>query len=142
MEQDTYLNPTQEAGKDFYMRQIQGNVFMLNLLKFREIADYSDSPEIAPSIEITGKEAYQLYINHTLPFLKEAGSHVIFYGKGGKYLIGPESENWDAILLVKHESTAKFIAFAANEDYLKGAGHRNAALKDSSLLPIEEEPFL
>jgi len=134
-----YLNPTQEAGKAFYKRQIKGSEVMLNLLKFKEIADYSDTPERAPATEITGAAAYQLYINHTLPFLKEAGSEVIFYGKGGHFLIGPESENWDTVILVKHKSAAKFLEFAANKEYLKGAGHRNAGLADSRLLPIEEE---
>ena len=40
---EKYLMPTQEAGRKFVMRQIEGNVIMLNLLRFRDIADYSDS---------------------------------------------------------------------------------------------------
>lgn len=134
----TYIEASQEAGKAFFMRQIAGDVVMLNLLKFKDIADYTGAEDIAPKEEISGKDAYQLYINHSLPFLKEAGSEVLFYGKGAAFLIGPEAENWDAVLLVKHSSTEKFIAFAQNQAYLKGAGHRTAALEDSRLLPIEE----
>ena len=37
--------------------------------------------------EISGKEAYQLYIDHTIPFIKEAGARVTFMGKGGAFLI-------------------------------------------------------
>ncbi len=132
-----YLHATQEAGKAFYMRQIKGEVVMLNLLKFRAIADYSASPELAQETEITGEEAYKLYIKYTLPLLEKAGSEVIFNGKGGSFLIGPEGENWDLVLLVKHESVAKFMAFANDEEYLKTAGHRTAALEDSRLLPIK-----
>jgi len=55
------------------------------------------------------------------------------------FLIGPEHEAWDAILLVEHESVEKFIAFSQNKDYLKNAGHRTAALEDSRLLPITEK---
>lgn len=42
-----YLMPTQEAGREFIMKQIQGSVVMLNLLRFREIevADYSETPD-------------------------------------------------------------------------------------------------
>lgn len=133
----THLQVTQAAGKAFFMRQIQGEIVMLNLLKFSLIADYTNSPELAPDAEISGFEAYKLYMKYTLPLLEQAGSEVIFQGKGGHFLIGPEAENWDLVLLVKHESVEKFMAFANDELYLKTAGHRTAALEDSRLLPIE-----
>ena len=59
-------------------------------------------------------------------------------GKGGKYLIGPQDEDWDVILLVKQSSVNTFMEFARNEKYLTGMGHRTAALQDSRLLPLEE----
>ena len=133
-----YLEATQEAGKAFYQRQIAGPVVMLNLLKFREIADYSNFPNLNPGNTISGQEAYQLYIKHTLPFLHKIGSTILFSGKGGPFLIGPETERWDSVILVRHPSAQQFLEFARNEDYLKGTGHRIAALEDSRLLPIEE----
>ncbi len=138
----TYLDATQEAGIAFYQKHNQGSVVMLNLLKYKEIADYSNLQDIAPATTISGAEAYQLYIDHTLPFLKEAGSEVIFWGKAGAFLIGPQDEYWDAAMLVKHKSADKFIAFAQNQDYLKIAGHRTAALTDSRLLPITQQSEL
>ena len=138
MKNKTYLHPTQEAGKAFFSKKSEGSVVMLNLLKFNEFADYSKSPELAPDNKISGKAAYQLYIQHTLPFLKAAGSEVIYQGKSDSFLIGPEDEKWDVVLLVKHKSAAKFMEFATNEGYLAGAGHRTAALADSRLLPIEK----
>ena len=75
----------------------------------------------------------------TLPELEKAGSKLLFYGESNSYLIGPTDEQWDMVLLVEHESVAKFMEFAKNEDYLKGAGHRAAALEDSRLLPITEK---
>ena len=68
-----YLDVTQESGRAFVMRQMQGNVFMLNLLRFREIADYSATPELAPDKPISGAAAFQRYIDHTLPYLHETG---------------------------------------------------------------------
>lgn len=84
-----YLEPTQESGRAFIMRQLTGNVVMLNLLRFRETADYSATPELAPEQPISGAEAFQLYIDHTLPLLRESGGELIFLGAGGPYLIGP-----------------------------------------------------
>jgi len=111
---------------------------MLNLLRFKDVADYSGMEQLAPEEAISGKEAYQLYMQHTQPHIKKAGSRVLFYGKAQDYLIGPEEEKWDAVLLVEHESAAKFIAFAQDEAYLRTAGHRKAALEDSRLLPISQ----
>jgi len=134
----TYLYPTQEAGRDFIMRKLEGAVVMLNLLRFREVADYSASPELKPEKPISGKEAYQRYIDHTLPFLEESGGEIRLMGEGGNYLIGPDDERWDAVLLVKQKSVESFLAFEENQEYLKGIGHRTAALEDSRLLPIVE----
>lgn len=128
--------PTQEAGRKLVMRQIQGPVVMLNLLRFRETADYSGSPELKPNKPISGKEAYQLYIEHTRPFLARSGGEILLMGEGGEFLIGPANETWDAVLLVKQKSVDSFIAFESDREYMKGIGHRTAALADSRLLPI------
>ena len=138
-ETKTYLDPTQESGRAFFMRGITGSVVMLNLLRFRETADYSASPELALPEPITGVVAYKLYMEHTLPFLKESGGEVIFYGEGGNFVIGPPNERWDAVMLVRQRSVNDFMAFASNPDYLPGMGHRTAALEDSRLLPIIEK---
>jgi uncharacterized protein (DUF1330 family) len=133
---ETYLMPTQESGKKFVMRGIVGNVYMLNLIKFREIADYSDSPELEPETPISGKAAYDKYVIHTLPFLKKSGGDITFMGEGGKFLIGPQDERWDAVLLIKQKSAESFLAFENDTEYLKGIGHRTAAVEDSRLLPV------
>jgi uncharacterized protein (DUF1330 family) len=132
----SYLEPTQEAGRDFVMRRIEGEIVMLNLLRFRETADYSANPELAPETPISGAEAYDRYIAHTLPHLEASGGEVLFLGVGGRFLIGPPGEAWDRVMLVRQKSVAAFMAFAANEPYLAGMGHRTAALADSRLLPM------
>lgn len=131
-----YLDAALEAGKRFFRDfHGKGKIVMLNLLKFKIIADYTNLEKVKPSGEISGKEAYQLYRDNTLPELRKAGSRMLYYGTASEFLIGPELEKWDAILLVGHESVSKFMEFASSEDYLKNAGHRSAALEDSRLLP-------
>ncbi len=114
---------------------------MLNLLRFREIADYSATPELAPEVAISGEKAYQLYIEHTKPHLLQSGGEIVFMGSGGNFLIGPPNERWDAVLLIRQKSVESFMAFARNEQYLSGIGHRTAALEDSRLLPLMEENY-
>lgn len=134
----TYLEPTQEAGRALFMRQLQGSIVMLNLLRFRDIADYSASPELAPSAPISGAEAFQRYIDHTLPYLRETGGDLVFLGSGGPFLIGPDAERWDMAMLVRQASVESFMAFSNHGPYLAGLGHRTAAIEDSRLLPLTE----
>lgn len=134
-----HIDASPEAGKAFYQNfHDKGKVVMLNLLKFRAIADYTNVEELKPTKEISGEEAYQLYMENTLPELEKAGSRIVYFGKSRNFLIGPDSEKWDAVLLVEHESVLKFMEFAQNPTYLKKAGHRTAALEDSRLLPTHE----
>ena len=139
MTTQTYLDPTQESGRALFARGIPGPVVMLNLLRFRPVADYSANPELAPASPISGEAAYRLYMAHTLPYLHASGGELLFYGKGGSFLIGPSDERWDATMLIRQSSVASFFAFASNEGYLSGMGHRVAALEDSRLLPLVEE---
>ena len=133
-----YIEATQEAGIALFSLKITGEVVMLNLLRFRKVADYTKSPDLSPAEPISGREAYQKYIDHTLPFLKESGGSIAFIGEGGKYLIGPQDEQWDMAILIRQKSVSDFVAFASNQEYLAGIGHRTAALEDSRLLPLVE----
>ena len=137
-ESASYLEPTAEAGKLLMTRASSGSIVMLNLLRFRATADYSATPALAPPAPISGREAYRLYVGHTLPSLVRAGGELIFLGEGGPMLIGPSAERWDVAMLVRHRSVEAFLAFASDEEYLAGAGHRSAALEDSRLLPLSE----
>ncbi len=133
-----YIEPTQESGRAFVMRGLQGNVVMLNLLRFREVADYTSTPELTPDTPISGAAAFQRYIDHTLPYLRESGGDVLFIGDGGPFLIGPPKERWDMAMLVRQNSVESFLAFASHKAYLTGIGHRTAAIEDSRLLPLSE----
>jgi hypothetical protein len=74
----SYLEPTQESGRQFFAQGITGPVVMLNLLRFRATADYSATPDLAPPSPITGEEAYRLYMEHTLPHLEKSGGNLLF----------------------------------------------------------------
>jgi hypothetical protein len=136
MRESRYLAPTQESGRSFMMREIAGEFVALNLLRLRAIADYSAAPELAPSSPMTGAEAFRLYIDHTLPYLRESGGDLLFLGEGGAFLIGPQDERWDMAMLVRQQSVTTFLSFASHRAYLAGIGHRTAAVEDSRLLPL------
>jgi hypothetical protein len=103
-----HLEPSDASARRLFERGIEGPVTMLNLLRFREQADYAEFPQLAPPSPICGRDAYDRYVRHTIPFL----------------------------MLITQSSVADFFGFASNADYMAGVGHRTAALEDSRLLPV------
>lgn len=97
-----YLEPTQSAGRALWQRGIVGPVVMLNLLRFRAVADYSHAPELAPSSPISGAEAFDRYITLTLPFLQASGGE-----------------------LVRQSGIEMFMRFATDPGYTPGLPHRS-----------------
>ena len=134
---DAYIFPTQEDGICLFKRHLQGEVVMLNLLRLKQVADYSDCPDLAPATPITGREAFQRYIDHTRPFLQQTGGDILLLANAGDFFIGPSDEYWDIVMLVKQTSIDSFMSFAQNPECMKGNGHRIAAIQDSRLLPMQ-----
>jgi hypothetical protein len=135
-----YLDPTDDSVIRLLELRIAGPVTMLNLLRFRQWADYAPFPEAAPAEPISGREAYDRYLDHTMPFLTASGGSVAFIADGGPSLVGPSEERWDLVMAVRQASVQSFLEFAANQDYMAGVCHRTAALADSRLYPLVERP--
>jgi hypothetical protein len=131
-----HLEPTDLSARRLFERGIEGPVTMLNLLRLRDEADYSAFPDLAPPSPISGRAAYDRYVRHTIPFLTASGGSLEFFGIGGQYFVGPDDERWDLVMLITQSSVSDFFAFASDEDYMAGVGHRTAALEDSRLLPV------
>ena len=91
---EPYFEPTQESGAALFRRDLDGPIVMLNLLRFREQADYSATPDLAPPSPISGAEAYRRYVEFTKPFLHDSGGEVLFEGDGGHFFIGPPGAPW------------------------------------------------
>ena len=99
---------------------------MLNFLRFREVADYSANPEIAPPEPISGREAYQKYIDLTLPFLTATGGEIMLLGDGGKYLIGPQTARWDLVMLIR-QNRGRFPVVLVERSLPSRAGASNGS---------------
>lgn len=129
----TYLQPTITQGNEFFTKlKGKGSFVMLNLIRFNDKALYTEEKEI----EKTGKEAYDLYLNKISSGLVAIGSEILFKGKPNRFLIGPIDEQWDFLVLVKHQSVACFLAFSQSKVYLENIKHQTASIKDFRLLPM------
>ena len=134
-----YLEVSPQQGAAFFGTPDEGPVVMLNLLRFRERADYSHAPDLEPVGGCTGREAYERYMREMLPLLEASGGAVLFSGTGAPFLIGPTDEVWDHVLLVRQASKAAFLAFASDPESQRITAHRTAAISDSRLLPIRAD---
>lgn len=110
-------------------------VIMLNLVRFREVADYSAHPDHAPETPISGAEAYQRYSAGVQAALEEIGGSLEHFRLCAPTFIGPEDEQWDAMLTVRYPSPAAFRTMITNPVYLESAVHRSAAVVDARLIP-------
>jgi hypothetical protein len=133
-----YLYPDYEAGKYLFSKNIEGAIVNLNLIRLKEYADYAAYPHLQPASKISGREAFEKYIEAAKPFLEASCGEILFIGKGDRFLIGPDQEHWDICMLVRQNSVRDFFEFEQNEAYLRIAGHRMAAIEDARLLPLEE----
>lgn len=131
-----HVAPTEAQATALMRRGVTGPIVMLNLLRFRDQADYRAAPQLAPEKPISGEAAFDHYFAHTLPHLEASGGRVLFMGDAGAFFIGPTDEHWHRVMLIQQVSVAAFLAWAGHEAYLDGIGHRSAALEDSRLLPI------
>lgn len=134
----TYLTPAQDNLGLFMQRGIAGPMTMLNLVRFREHADYAHAPEAAPDQTISGRSAFREYIEAIRQPLAQVGGEVAMTGQAGNFLIGPLDEQWDGLVIIRFPGVAAFVSFTSSADYAKASVHRTAAVEDSRLLPLEE----
>lgn len=57
MEVQNKLSPSEEQIMGFFEPGVEGPIFMVNLLKFKEKAEYADGRKT----DLTGAEAYRIY---------------------------------------------------------------------------------
>ncbi|MCW2968077.1 MAG: hypothetical protein JWM71_1849 [Solirubrobacteraceae bacterium] len=100
---------------------------MLNLLRFREVADDGEGG--------TGVDAYARYSEAAQSHLSRVGGEIVWAGGCSDALIGPTDREWDVVALVRYPSRSAFLEMVSDADYLAATHHRTGALADSRLIP-------
>lgn len=129
-----------EAQLNQFLQDIKNEsypVVMVNLLKFRKEAIYTDHPEME---KCSGYEAYQRYLDCALPIVESLGGRVVFLGSVNSMLIGPESEDWDEVILVEYPNKAAFLEMGMSDKYRQGYYHRTAGLQNTRLWVTQQIP--
>ncbi len=80
-------------------------IYMINLLKFRERAEYPDGRET----NLSGREAFLLYAEGVDKCLSEVGGHIEFSGEVRRMWIGSVEDLWDDIAIAMYPSRAALL---------------------------------
>ena len=115
------VDPTPESVQTFISEDDGEPIVMLNLLAF-------DGEE--------GRAKYTEYAGHTVEHLARVGGEVLYFGDASTPLVPVEDgRQWDAVILVKYPSRAKFLEMVMHPEYQKITHLRTEALADAVLQP-------
>ncbi|MCG7518911.1 DUF1330 domain-containing protein [Ruegeria sp. Ofav3-42] len=106
---------------------------MLNLVKFRDEAEYPADHELAGA-GLTGAQAYGRYGAETAPIIARLGASILWRGAFQTTLIGPQDEVWDEVFIARYPTAHAFLQMVTDPDYQKAVVHRQAAVATSRLI--------
>lgn len=103
----------------------EGPIFMVNLLKFKDKAEYADGRET----DLTGREAYNIYAGEVSKLLKTFSGEAIFWGDTTALLLGQVDELWDEVAIARYPSRAHLFKMSTSPEWQAISVHRAAGLK-------------
>ena len=112
-------------------------ILMVNLLKFKDKAEYEDGR----ATNLTGREAYEIYVTETREHLANVGAELILGGEVNGLLLGEVEELWDAFGIARYPSRKAMIAMARNPAYIESEKHRAAGLAGQLNIEVSEHGF-
>ena len=95
------LQPTGDQVRAFRDRATGDPIAMLNLLKFKEQAEYEDGRPC----DLSGREAYALYAKAFRELNEPKGVQVLYAGETRGILIGAGDDLWDEVAIIQYPST-------------------------------------
>lgn len=111
-----------------------GPIVMVNLLKFRERAEYPDGRDPG----LSGREAYHRYGVEVTKLVEAYGGRILFTGDVTALSLGRVEQLWDEIALAEYPSRAAFLAMSSSPEWRAIAIHRQAGL--AGQLNVETVP--
>ena len=123
--------PTPEQIQGFLEPGPEGPIYMVNLLKYRERAEYADGRET----DLTGREAYDLYAAEVSKLLHEFGGGGMFHARVTRLMLGEVDELWDDVAIAVYPSREAMFAMMRSDKMGEIGVHRAAGL--SGQLNIE-----
>lgn len=102
----------------------EGPIFMVNLLKFKQHAEYEDGRET----DLSGRDAYNLYGQAVSQIIQDYDGEVVFVGDVTFLSLGQVDELWDEVAIAKYPNRAALWAMSTSKEWNEASVHRTAGL--------------
>ena len=116
--------PGTEQITSFFGGPENGPFVMVNLLKFKETAEYADGSDA----DLSGARAYARYGKGIQACLAAVDGKQIYAGPVTGLMIGEVEELWDMVALVEYPSLAAMQKMMSSQEYRAIEVHRKAGL--------------
>jgi len=102
----------------------EGPIYMINLLKFKEKAEYEDGRET----NLSGYEAYQIYGRAVAKLLPKFGGKGFFAGDVTFLALGQVEDLWDEVAIAMYPKRADLFRMSTSKEWQEISVHRTAGL--------------
>ena len=113
-----------------------GPMWALNLMKYRERAEYADGRES----ELTGAQADEVYAPHE--HLREVGSRIILVADVVHHLVG-DDWRWDRVAIAQYRDRIALAEMSGKREFQTDEQHKEAGMDFTLVLasfPVEGDP--
>jgi uncharacterized protein (DUF1330 family) len=124
MEYHNALEPNEEQVAGFLAPGDDQPIYMLNLLKYKDKAEYADGR----NTELSGHDAYQIYGVGVIERLASVKGGIIYSGTVSRLMLGEVEELWDDVAIAMYPSRAAMLEMISSPEYQAIAVHREAGL--------------
>lgn len=118
------VTPTAEQAMAFFGGTEDGPFVMVNLLKFKDKAEYPDGSDA----ELPGAAAYLRYGMAVRAFVEKVGGRTGYAGPVTGLMLGEVEELWDMVALAEYPSLAAMMEMVRDPGYQAISVHRTAGL--------------
>jgi hypothetical protein len=125
MHVENAVMPQPDQAKAFFFGDHNGPMVMVNLLKFKDKAEYPDGSHPG----MTGKQAYAVYGAAVMKCLELVGGKGIFSADVSGLMLGEVEELWDMVALAYYPSPQAMLQMVGLPEYQGIEIHRFAGLK-------------
>ena len=124
MKVENKVMPNEKQMEEFLEEGNDEPIFMVNLLKFKEKAEYPDKRET----DLSGREAYAIYGAEVVRHLEKVGGKPIFGSDVIRLMLGEVEELWDQVAIAMYPNRKAMLKMISDPDYIESAQHRVAGL--------------
>ena len=107
------LSPNDEQLNGFAEGDVETPIAMVNLLKFKEKAEYEDGRET----DLSGAEAYAIYGEKVQECLKKVGAELVFSGVVSRLMLGEVEDLWDSVAIARYPSRKAMLEMIMDPYY-------------------------